>query len=197
MHGRAVPACRCNGSTGRTSTSAASPALIVERHRQTGRCEVRVLPSGREPKVARIVTMDGDLDEAVAGQSVTLTLRRRDRLLSRGDVLAPRDALPSVADQFEATIVWMDDEPMLPGRPYWMKIGAQAGHGDDAPSRSTRSTSTRWSTSRRRRWSSTRSASATCRSTSRSRSSPYADNRDLGRLHPDRQDDERDRRRRA
>ena len=85
---------------------------------------VRVLPSGRESVVARIVTHDGDLMQAVAGQSLTLTLK--DEIdISRGDVLAAADALPAVADQFEANLVWMSDEPMLPGRPYLMKIGAK------------------------------------------------------------------------
>jgi len=85
---------------------------------------VRILPSGRESRVARIVTMDGDLDRAVAGQSVTLTLE--DEVdVSRGDVIACTSAPPGVADQFETTIIWMADEPMLPGRPYWMKIGTK------------------------------------------------------------------------
>jgi len=85
---------------------------------------VKVLPSGRESRVARIVTMDGDLDRAVAGQSVTLTLE--DEVdVSRGDVLAAADSPPAVADQFETTLIWMADEPMLPGRPYWMKIGTR------------------------------------------------------------------------
>ena len=85
---------------------------------------VKVLPSGRESVVDRIVTSKADLDRAVAGQSVTLTLR--DEIdISRGDVLAQADNPPAVADQFEATIVWMDDEAMLPGRPYLMKLGAR------------------------------------------------------------------------
>ena len=85
---------------------------------------IRVLPSGRESKVARIVVLPGDLDQAVAGQSVTLTLE--DEIdISRGDVIAAADDPVAVADQFEATLVWMDDEPMLPGRPYLLKIGAQ------------------------------------------------------------------------
>ena len=85
---------------------------------------VKVLPSGREGVVDRIVTSKADLDRAVAGQSVTLTLR--DEIdISRGDVLAQADNPPAVADQFEATIVWMDDEAMLPGRPYLMKLGAR------------------------------------------------------------------------
>ncbi len=85
---------------------------------------IRVLPSGRESKVARIVVLPGDLDQAVAGQSITLTLE--DEIdISRGDVIAAADDPVAVADQFEATLVWMDDEPMLPGRPYLLKIGAQ------------------------------------------------------------------------
>ena len=85
---------------------------------------VRVLPSGRESTVTRIVTMDGDLDRAVAGQSVTLTLA--DEIdISRGDVIAKPEHLPGVADQFEAVVVWMADEPMLPGRPYWLKTGTK------------------------------------------------------------------------
>ena len=86
--------------------------------------KLRVLPSGRESRVARIVTMDGDLEQAVAGQSVTITLA--DEIdVSRGDVLSTTDAPPGVADQFDVTIIWMADEPMLPGRPYWMKIGTK------------------------------------------------------------------------
>jgi bifunctional enzyme CysN/CysC len=81
-------------------------------------------PSGKESQVARIVTFDGDLPLAVAGQSVTLTLE--DEIdVSRGDVLSLAATPAEVADQFEASLVWMTDEPMLPGRPYLMKIGAQ------------------------------------------------------------------------
>ncbi len=85
---------------------------------------VKVLPSGRESTVDRIVTFDGDLSEAAAGDSVTITLA--DEVdVSRGDVLAAAAAPPSVADQFEAHIVWMNDEPMLPGRPYLFKLGTR------------------------------------------------------------------------
>ncbi|MGV3770366.1 MAG: sulfate adenylyltransferase subunit CysN, partial [Sphingobium phenoxybenzoativorans] len=85
---------------------------------------VRILPSGKTSTVKRIVTLGADLDHAIAGQSVTLTLA--DEVdCSRGDVIASADSPPQVADQFEATIVWMDEAEMLPGRPYWMKIGAQ------------------------------------------------------------------------
>jgi bifunctional enzyme CysN/CysC len=81
-------------------------------------------PSGKQSKVARIVTMGGDLPLAVAGQSITLTLE--DEIdVSRGDVLSLAEAPAEVADQFEASLVWMAEEPMLPGRPYLMKIGAQ------------------------------------------------------------------------
>jgi bifunctional enzyme CysN/CysC len=86
--------------------------------------KVKALPSGRESTVARIVTFTGDLPEAVAGQSVTLTLA--DEIdVSRGDVLATAASPPAVADQFEATIVWFDEEAMLPGRPYLLKLGAR------------------------------------------------------------------------
>jgi bifunctional enzyme CysN/CysC len=85
---------------------------------------VRVLPSGRESRIARIVVLPGDLDQAVAGQSVTLTLE--DEIdISRGDVICAADDPAPVADQFEATLVWMDDEPMLPGRPYLLKTAAR------------------------------------------------------------------------
>ena len=86
--------------------------------------ELRSLPSGKTSKVKSIVTMDGDLDRAVAGQSVTITLE--DEIdCSRGDVLATADAPPEVADQFESTLVWMDDEPLVAGRGYWLKLGSQ------------------------------------------------------------------------
>ena len=86
--------------------------------------ELRSLPSGKTSTVKSIVTMDGDLDEAVAGQSVTITLA--DEIdCSRGDVLAAADSPPEVADQFGTTIVWMDDEPLVVGRAYWLKLGSQ------------------------------------------------------------------------
>ncbi len=85
---------------------------------------VRILPSGRTSTVARIVTFDGDLEIAVAGQSVTLTLA--DEVdCSRGDVISAASDPPEVADQFEATLVWMSDEPMLPGRSYLLKLASQ------------------------------------------------------------------------
>src|SRR2546421_3001322 len=85
---------------------------------------IRVLPSGRESRVARIVTADGDLPAAVAGQSVTLTLDSEIDV-SRGDVIAAGDSPPQVANQFEATIVWLHDAPMLQGRAYLMKAGTR------------------------------------------------------------------------
>jgi len=84
--------------------------------------KIRVLPSARESTVTRIVTMEGDLEHAIAGQAVTLTLA--DEIdISRGDVIAKPENLPGVADQFEATVIWMAADAMLPGRPYWLKIG--------------------------------------------------------------------------
>ena len=85
---------------------------------------VRALPSGKTSTVKSIVTYDGELDEAIAGQSVTLTLT--DEIdISRGDVLCVADNPPEVADQFEATLVWLNDEDLHVGRGYWLKIGTQ------------------------------------------------------------------------
>ncbi|WP_068072118.1 sulfate adenylyltransferase subunit CysN [Novosphingobium lentum] len=91
---------------------------------------VRVLPSGKTSTISRIVTMpgkdatDGDLPQAVAGQSVTLCFA--DEIdCSRGDVIAMADAPPQAADQFEASVVWMADEALIPGRAYWLKLGTQ------------------------------------------------------------------------
>ena len=94
---------------------------------------IRVAPAGTTSTVARIVTQDGDLEGAVAGQSVTITLS--DEIdASRGDVLAHAVDPPAVADQFESTIVWMGEDEMLPGRPYLMKIGTRtAGVSIAAP----------------------------------------------------------------
>jgi bifunctional enzyme CysN/CysC len=85
---------------------------------------IRVQPSGRESTVTRIVTHDGDLAEALAGDAVTLVLA--DEIdISRGDMISAAAAPAEVADQFECTLVWMDHEPLLPGRPYGLKIGTQ------------------------------------------------------------------------
>jgi bifunctional enzyme CysN/CysC len=83
---------------------------------------IRVLPSGRTSKIQSIVTFDGTLAKAVAGQSVSLTLA--DEVdCSRGDLIVAADVPLEVADQFEATVVWMDEQEMLPGRPYRFKLG--------------------------------------------------------------------------
>ncbi|WP_416830399.1 MAG: sulfate adenylyltransferase subunit CysN [Erythrobacter sp.] len=85
---------------------------------------VRIVPAGKTSTVKSISTFDGDLEEAVAGQSVTLTLA--DEVdCSRGDVIAAAGDPPEASDQFRATIVWMDETAMKPGRGYWLKIGSQ------------------------------------------------------------------------
>jgi bifunctional enzyme CysN/CysC len=85
---------------------------------------IRVLPSGKTSTVSKVVTLDGDLDGAVAGQSVTICFE--DEIdCSRGDVIATADAPPEVSNQFESTIVWMDDDPLHVGRSYWLKLGTQ------------------------------------------------------------------------
>lgn len=85
---------------------------------------VKAVPSGTESTIARIVTYDGDLDLAHAGQSVTITLN--DEIdVSRGDVLVAADDPSGVADQFQANVLWMSDKPMMTSRPYIMKIGAR------------------------------------------------------------------------
>ena len=141
--------------------------------------------SRRCPPAARAASrasspQDGDLDQAVAGQSVTLTLA--DEIdISRGDVIAAAaDALPEVADQFEATLVWMSGRADAAGAALPAEDRRQDRRPRPSPRRSTRSTSTRWSTWPPRRSSSTRSASAICSSTARSPSTPTSDNRDTG-----------------
>jgi bifunctional enzyme CysN/CysC len=85
---------------------------------------IRVVPGGKTSTVSRITTLDGDLDEAVAGQSVTLSFA--DEIdCSRGSVIAAADAPPETSDQFETTLVWMSDAPMVAGRSYWLKLGTQ------------------------------------------------------------------------
>jgi bifunctional enzyme CysN/CysC len=85
---------------------------------------VTVAPSGRQGRIDRIITMDGDMAQAEAGQSIAITFAEPVDC-SRGDMLAAVDDGPQLADQFEATIIWMDQEELLPGRRYWLKIGAQ------------------------------------------------------------------------
>lgn len=85
--------------------------------------DIAVASSGQTSKVARIVTFDGDLDIAGPGQAVTLTLT--DEIdISRGDMLAAADDRPDFADQFEAKLIWMHDEPLLPSRNYIIKMGS-------------------------------------------------------------------------
>jgi len=85
---------------------------------------IRVLPSGKTSTITRIVTQDGDLDEAIAGQSVTVCFA--DEIdCSRGSVISTADAPPEVADQFETTLVWLNDEALHVGRSYWLKLGTQ------------------------------------------------------------------------
>jgi bifunctional enzyme CysN/CysC len=93
---------------------------------------VRVLPSGRTSTVARVLTGEGESPLGVAGQSVTLTLA--DEIdVSRGDVLSTADAPPEVANQFEATVIWMHDEPLLQGRAYLFKLGTKTVTATVAP----------------------------------------------------------------
>jgi len=86
--------------------------------------DVVVLPSGRRSKVTRIVTADGDLEQAGTGRPVTLTLS--DEIdASRGDVIAAAFDAPEVADQFATHLLWLGEQPLLPGRPYWLKIAGR------------------------------------------------------------------------
>ena len=93
---------------------------------------VTIMPSGRHTTVARIVTADGDLEQAIANQSVTLTLT--DEVdASRGDVISAAGAPAQAADQFEATVVWMSDQPLLRGRNYLLKLGTKTVTATVAP----------------------------------------------------------------
>ena len=93
---------------------------------------VRALPSGRASSVRRILSGFDEVDEAVAGDSVTLTLS--DEIdISRGDVIAAKDSPPATAKQFEATIIWMHEEPLLQGRSYLLKIGTKTVNATVAP----------------------------------------------------------------
>lgn len=85
---------------------------------------VVALPSARRSTVARVLGPDGDVAIAGAGQAVTLTLA--DEIdISRGDVIVAAGDPPEVADQFAAHLLWMGDNALLPGRPYWLKIGTR------------------------------------------------------------------------
>ncbi len=85
---------------------------------------VVVPTSGQTSAIERIVTFDGDVDCAVAGQAVTLTLRDECDI-SRGEILSDPRARPVTADQFEAKLIWMHEAPLLPGRQYGIKMGCQ------------------------------------------------------------------------
>ncbi|MCC8940254.1 sulfate adenylyltransferase subunit CysN [Bradyrhizobium sp. Arg62] len=86
--------------------------------------EIVVAASGRTTRVKRIVTQDGDLPSAEAGDAVTITLE--DEIdISRGDLLSRPCERPKVADQFAAYLIWMDKEPLAPGRNYVLRIGSQ------------------------------------------------------------------------
>ena len=86
--------------------------------------DIVALPSGRRSRVQKVLVGDVETSAARAGQAVTLTLE--DEIdVSRGDVIAAADDPPQVADQFAAHVLWMADAPLLPGRPYWLKIGAR------------------------------------------------------------------------
>ena len=117
-----------NGNTSRfapaSTNGGATPFCEIAAGTVKPGDKVRSLPSGRQSTVARIVTKPDDLPEAYAGQSVTITLA--DEIdVSRGDILVAADDPVAVAGQFEATVVWMDDEPLPPGRAYLLKIGTR------------------------------------------------------------------------
>jgi bifunctional enzyme CysN/CysC len=89
---------------------------------------VMSLPSRKTSRVKSIVTFDGEIDEAFAPQSVTLTLT--DEIdVSRGDMLVRPDNVPTMAEAFDATIVWMTDEPLVPGKQYWFKAASKVAAG--------------------------------------------------------------------
>jgi bifunctional enzyme CysN/CysC len=86
--------------------------------------DIVALPSGRRSRVARVVAAGGDLERAGRGQAVMLTLA--DEIdISRGDVIAAAADPAQCSDQFAAHLLWMGDRPLLPGRPYWLRIGTR------------------------------------------------------------------------
>ena len=107
---------RFRGAAGTVSTGRVRPGDPVV-----------VGPSGTRERVARIVTMDGDLACAVAGQAVTLTFEGESDI-GRGDLLGPEESPPEVSDHFRASLLWMDEEPMLPGRSYGVRIGPSSAN---------------------------------------------------------------------
>ena len=109
--------CRPNSNfRGFAGTVLAGPVAVGD--------EIVVLPSGQRSKVKAIVTGDGDLDRAEPARAVTLTLT--DEIdASRGDIITAATDLLEVADQFAAHLLWLGAQPLLPGRPYWLKIGSR------------------------------------------------------------------------
>ena len=94
---------------------------------------VKILPSGQTTRIERIVTSGGDLDRAVAGQAVTLTLA--DEIdASRGDVIAELDSPPAVTNRFAARLVWMDNDALIPGFSYLLKLGTSTVNAKIEPS---------------------------------------------------------------
>jgi len=90
--------------------------------------EVTVLPSGKESTVKALVTYDGDLDEAIPGQAITVTLN--DEIdVSRGDMIVHRDHQPHVSSHFKATVVWMTEKPLVGGKQYNFKVGVSDSAG--------------------------------------------------------------------
>jgi len=118
----------------RSSSEFRGFAGMVAGGRVTAGDRVVVLPAGRETTVARVVGFEQDLEAGVAGQAVTLTLA--DEIdISRGDVIAAAEAPAQVGEQFEATVVWMAEEPLLRGRTYLMRAGTKTVPATVAPIR--------------------------------------------------------------
>ena len=90
--------------------------------------EITVLPSGKESTIKTLVTYDGDLDEAIPGQAITVTLN--DEIdVSRGDMIVHRDHQPHVTSHFKATVVWMTEKPLISGKQYNFKVGTSDSAG--------------------------------------------------------------------
>ena len=90
--------------------------------------EVMVLPSRKTSKVKSIVTFDGEVEEAFAPLSVTLTLE--DEIdISRGDMIVRPGNVPRQAPRFDAMVIWMSEQPMVPGKPYLIKQTTKLVHG--------------------------------------------------------------------
>lgn len=90
--------------------------------------KITALPSGQTSSVDRIVTYDGDLDQAHVGQAVTLTLK--DEIdVSRGDMLVRAGEQPIIGQAFKTQLIWMHESPLVPGRQYYFKVGHQLASG--------------------------------------------------------------------